>query len=112
MTVLDQIKDYIESLESKHFKQYTLGLCSFLLFASSLLVYRYYSKINTLKKRIATINKKRKEVKDILERYEIVKIQQTEVDTLLAKDKDFKIGGYFNDVIKKLGLQQNKTRDP
>ena len=66
MTVLDQIKDYIELLESKHFKQYALGLGGFPLLASSFLVYRYYSKVNTLKKRIATIHKKRKEAKDVL----------------------------------------------
>ncbi len=113
MAVLDQIRDSIEQLSTKQFKQYLIIIFSFSFLASTFIIYRYYRNISTLKKRIVEINKKRVEVRDILERFEIVKRQQAEVDTLLAKDKDFKIGCYFNNtVIPKVGIDKNKTREP
>jgi hypothetical protein len=112
MNALNQIKDYIDQLDKKYFQRYVIIAGSLVLIISSLILYRYYRNIFFYKKKIETINHKRKEVKDILERFEMVKIQQTEVDNLLEKDKDFKIGGYFNEVITKIGIAQNKTREP
>jgi hypothetical protein len=65
-----------------------------------------------LKTRALFINRKRKEVKDILERYEMVKKQQAEVDAMLNQDRDFKIAGFFNETITKLNLSQYKSREP
>lgn len=112
MTALDQIRYYIEQLTIKQFKQYLIIIFSFSFLASTLIMYRYYRNISTLKKTIVGINKKRVEVRDLLERFEIVKLQKTEVDTLLAKGKDFKIGQYFSTVLVKVGIDTNKTREP
>lgn len=112
MNAVNQIKDYIEQLDKKQFQRYTSIVCALLFILTSFMIYRYYKNVSFYKKKIAAINQKRNEVKDILERFEMVKIQQNEVDNLLAKDKDFKIGGYFKDVINKLGIAQNKTREP
>lgn len=109
MTALDQIRHYIEDLTTKQFKQYFLIIITGLFFVSSIIIYRYYRNIHNLKNRIDLINKNRIEVQNILERFEIVKRQKTEVDTLLAKDKEFKINDYFN----KISIaDMYKTRDP
>jgi hypothetical protein len=113
MAVLDQIQEYIEQLTTKQFKQFMIIIfsCSFLV--STFIVYRYYRNIHMLKNKIEEINKKRAEVRNILERFEIVKRQKAAVDNLLAKDKGFKILGYFNDkIIPKVGIEANKTREP
>ena len=89
-----------------------IALFAAIFLFSGIIIYRYYSSVSTLKKKIVYINNKRREVKELLERYEIVKQQQEEVDVLLAKDKDFKIGGYFNTVMKQVGVEKNKTREP
>ena len=112
MTILDQIRQFFEGLDQKQFQRYMIGILSCFIIAYGVIIVRYYTTTSALKKRILFINSKRRDVKQILERYEIVKKQQAEVDALLAKDTDFKIGGYFNNVIKKLGLAQNKTREP
>jgi hypothetical protein len=112
MTILTQIREYIEALDKKQFQRSVIVLLSIIFVVNVFLMYRYYRSINTHLQRIASINKKRQEVKILLERFEKVKKQQSDVDTLLAKDKEFKIAGYFNDILKKLGIVQNKIREP
>ncbi|MEX0940324.1 MAG: hypothetical protein WDZ41_03115 [Candidatus Babeliales bacterium] len=112
MIVLDQIRQFILNLDSKQFQRYLIIILSIILCLIGIVIYRYYSSISFYKKRIYQINQQRRTVKEILERFEIVKKQQTEVNTLLEKDRDFKIAGYFNNVINKLGISQNKTREP
>lgn len=112
MKPLDQVREYIQHLDAKQFQRYLIALFTALFLFSSFTIYRYYRSVSTLKKKIVYINTKRKEVKELLERFEIVKRQQEEVDALLAKDKDFKIGGYFNTVMTQVGVAQNKTREP
>lgn len=112
MTALNQIKLFFEGLDQKQFQRYLIGFCVVVILACVFIIFRSYRATSALRKRMIVTNQKRREVKEILERYESVKKQQAEVDALLAQDKDFKIGGYFNTVIKKLGLQANSTREP
>jgi hypothetical protein len=112
MEFLVRIKIFFEQLDERQFQRYIALFFALLFLLSGIIFYTYWSKISTLKTRAVFINRKRKEIKEILERYEIVKKQQAEVDTMLAKDRDFKIAGYFNDVITKLNLVQHKTREP
>ena len=112
MNALDQVREYIQQLDAQQFQRYLIVLFAAIFLFSSFIVYRYYRSVSTLKKKIVYINNKREEVKELLERFEIVKQQQADVDTLLAKDKDFKIGGYFNTVMTQIGVAKNKTREP
>lgn len=112
MTIIEKIQNFFSNLDQQQFRNYIAVLLLALFALSGILVYRYYSQTSYLKRRIAATNRKRLEVKELLTRYEIVKRQQADVDALLAKDKDFKIAGYFTDVVNKLGLAGNKTREP
>jgi exonuclease III len=112
MNALDQVREYIQGLNKQQFQRYLLALFAGIFLISSFIVYRYYSNISTLKKKIVYINNKRKEIKELLERYEIVQRQQEDVDALLEKEQNFKIGGYFNTVMNQVNITKNKTRDP
>ena len=48
-------------------------------------------------------------MKRILTRAASVQQQRKEVDAILEEDKDFKIGGYFKDVLTKLVLTSKKA---
>ncbi|OQA35710.1 MAG: hypothetical protein BWY54_00480 [Candidatus Dependentiae bacterium ADurb.Bin331] len=112
MEPLKKIQTMFESMDQRRFSLTMLGVFIFILLTSSLLFYSYYSTIATINKRAEIANRKRNELRGLLERYEMVKKQQAEVDSLLLKDKEFKIGGYFNELIVKFGIEKNKTREP
>ncbi|MGE0206741.1 MAG: hypothetical protein AB7R69_02715 [Candidatus Babeliales bacterium] len=112
MTIVNHIKEFIEQLDEAAFKRYIVTFFALFFLCIGFIIYRYYSGVSVIKNRIDTINKKRKEVKNLLERFEVVKVQKTEVDTLLEKDAAFKIGGYFDTIINQLGIAGNQTRAP
>lgn len=111
MAFLDTIRLYIERLDEKKLHMY-LGII-LLAYASicGFIVYRFYRNVHYYKARISSINKKREELREILTRLERVKKEQADVDALLESDREFKIGGYFNEVMEKLNITQNKTRE-
>ena len=108
MEALENIKTFIDELDQKTFYKYlgialgVITLCVILLMA------RHYSHINYLKQRINTINGFREDAKQILDKAQYVQQQRKEVDAMLAKDEDFKIIGYFEDLLTKLGLSDKK----
>jgi len=52
----------------------------------------------------------RRQARDILERAQDVKQQREEVDALLEQEPFFKIGGYFEEVLKTLNIQKAVTK--
>ncbi len=112
MTVIEQIKSFFESLETKDFYKYIgifLAACSLI---GGGVVFQYYRKVSSLKKHIAEINEYREDdVRVILQQALQVKQQRAEVDTILSEDVDFKIGGYFKDLLDKLKLTEKKVSE-
>lgn len=112
MEFFENIRLYIDRLDEKKLLLYLgIGLIVYSLLCG-IVIYKFYSNVRFYKTRIAAINKKRTELRDIVTRLERVKKEQADVDALLEADKDFKIGGYFNEVMQKLSIVQNKTREP
>lgn len=112
MNFILQIKNYIDNFDAKEFKKYALIAFGTILLLLGFLIFTYYRSASQLKTQISTINKKRKDVQGMLERYARVKKQQVEVDTMLAKDKTFKIAQYFENLLTKLGIGSNKAQEP
>ena len=111
MNFILSIKNYIDNLDAKEFKKYALSALAVVLLLLGLLIFNYYRSAGQLKAKISTINKKRKDVQNMLERYERVKKQQIEVNTILAKDKSFKIAQYFENLLTKVG-NITKAQEP
>lgn len=112
MNVLEKIYAYFEQLDTKTFRNYILILGAIYIAIVVFFIYRHVSYIHFLQRKMAQLNIKREDMQNLLARYEIVKNQQTEVDKLLEKDKDFKIGGFFNNIINTLGIAKLKSREP
>lgn len=55
------------------------------------------------------INELREEVRSILDKGQLVKKEQREIDALIAKEENFKIVGYFEDLLTKQGLNNKKA---
>jgi hypothetical protein len=112
MTIIDRIYNFFANLDAEQFRNYVAVVLLLVMLLTGFMIYRYYSQVNYYKRRVAAINRNRVDVKELLTRYEMVKRQQADVDALLEKDRDFKIAGYFDEVMNKLGLAQNKAREP
>lgn len=112
MEFFENLRLYIERLDEKKLLTYMASALLIYALICGFIIYRFYANVGYYKARSATINKKRQELRDILTRLERVQKEQADVDALLDADRDFKIGGYFNDVMQKLNIMQNKTREP
>jgi hypothetical protein len=112
MNILLTFKNYLDTLDTKDFKKYALIALGALLLLLGFIFFMYYRSAAELKSKITVINKKRKDVQNMLERYERVKKQQIEVNTILAKDKTFKIAQYFENLLMKLDIGINKAQEP
>ena len=73
-----------------------------------LIMFQYYRSVSSLKTTISLINDAREQARTILDKGQVVKKEQREIDTIIAKDENFKIGQYFEDLLAKLGLS-NKS---
>jgi hypothetical protein len=109
MNVIDRIIAFLDSLDRSDFYKYLAGFILALLLLISLLLYRYYVKIDQLHEAMDEIHEERDTVKQMLTSAERIQRQRAEVDALLAQDSGFKIGGYFEGVLAKLNLRENKT---
>lgn len=108
MEFLTPIQQFIERLDEKQFKIYMLSFLGGIALAAGLLIFNYYRSVSSYKTKIIALNKKRKEVSELLTRYELVKKQQKDVDALLSKEKDFKITQYFEKVLAKINATKNQ----
>lgn len=108
MKIIDQLRDFIASLDEQTFYKYIGIALAGLVLAVSLLVFSYYRSVNSLLDSINTINEERERTRQILTRAERVKRQRAEVDAIISEDENFKIGGFFNDVLNSLHLSDKK----
>ncbi len=111
MEALDRIQNTLNSLDTKKFYQYLAVSLGIIALLAGGIVFQYYRSMSVLKKRVKRVNQYRLQAQEILERAQEVVEQREEVDELLAKDTDFKIGGYFKNVLAKLQLAQKEKME-
>jgi len=112
MGLVEKIRLFIETIETKDFYKYITIFLIGITFISSLIVFQYYRNVSYWKGRIKIINELREnDVKVIREKAQHVQQQRAEVDAILAEDEDFKIGGYFKDLLTKLQLTDKEIAE-
>lgn len=110
MEFFDQIQAYFNGLEQKRFYQYVGGFLGVIALITFLLLFQYFRSINFYKSEAEAINELREDTEKILARAQKIKAIQKENEAVLAQDKNFKIVGYFEDLISRIGLAQKKTQ--
>lgn len=111
MALLNTVYVFFDRIDKKRFYQYTALLLITLFLIMSALFFQFYRTVHYYKKKILFINELRDEARIIREKAQHVQDQRTAVDTMLAEDPDFKIGGYFNDLLTKLSLTDKKSSE-
>lgn len=100
--------DFLSQLDRTQFNRYLLIGLGIIVLLSGGIVIQYYRSTSAFKKRIGRLNQYREQTQEILQRAHDVATQRASVNELLAEDIDFKIGGYFNELINSLGLSNKK----
>ena len=112
MKIVNTLYTYLNSLEKKQFYQYIGGLIAIVVILCGGIIFNYYRVTRYLKSEINHLNEQREEIRSILDKARLVKKEQKEIDSILAKDENFKIAGYFEDLLGKLGLSDKTSGKP
>ena len=111
MKILESLSAFLDSLDLRDFYKYiaiTLGITLLLV---SFTVYRFYSNVGYYKKQIQSISNQREEIQELLEKAALIKEQKKEVNAMLEADPNFKIAGYFDNVLAQLQLTSKKDKE-
>jgi uncharacterized membrane protein YhiD involved in acid resistance len=106
------IKNFIQELDRKEFKRYMMIGFAIFCVLIGLLIFMQKRKISNLESKLRRINQQRDEVRSILQEHALINQQRAAVDAILAKDKNFKITQYFDNLVKELGLTRFMTKEP
>ncbi|HVW99634.1 MAG TPA: hypothetical protein VHA52_04210 [Candidatus Babeliaceae bacterium] len=112
MAVLKRVRDFIVVLDRRQFYRYLAIAIGIFLILLGIVGYIHYRKIGTLERKLRRINQQRDEARTILQEHAMVKQQQADVDSILEKDRDFRLVKYFLSLVDQLSLRQNLTQDP
>lgn len=104
-----ELNKFLAELDTRTFYKYVAGFLAAIVLVMGIIFYFHRRSINNLRSQISKLNQQREEVQQLLSTFECVKTQKAEVETLLEKDKNFKIVGYVDDLLTSIGLGGNKT---
>jgi type II secretory pathway component PulM len=112
MIMVDKINNFLVRLDKKQFYLYLGSLIGSLVLVCGLIFYFLVGSLQELDQQMEKINNTRSDIQQLLTRLARVKQQQVEVDALLAKDPNFKIRSYVNDLMAQLNLEHTLKAIP
>jgi len=108
MKQLERLKQYVYDLDERTFYQYLVGFLASVMLLMAVMVFWQYRATSAIKKKIANLNVQREEAQAILTKFQQVSHQKEAVESVLEKDKSFKIFGYMDTLLGTLQLTRNK----
>lgn len=112
MIIFEKIHHILQKLTERQFQLFIAGVVGISLLFITFFDIQLYRISRQLKAKIKKLNIEREDrVRDILTKGTHIKQQKEEMDRLLKEDVNFKIAGYFNVVLKKLGTTKKKITE-
>lgn len=108
---IKKIQEYVVELDERESYRLYAIILGVLIFFLAVIIYFYYHSLGNIERRIKKVNQLREETRTIFAAHEMVKKQQQEVDTILAKDPTFKIKEYFTTVVNELHVEKNMSKN-
>lgn len=112
MVFFERVKGFIRSLDTREFYRFIGIIFGIVFLILSLLVYRYYSSVQQLHRKLRRVNEQRQETRSILEKNEEVLLQRSNIEALLEQTKNFKIKEFFSSVLQELQLTALSSKEP
>lgn len=106
MNVLDSIRDTIKYSESKELTKYMGIFVAVFCLIFGVLMYLSYRQVSKYNSQLKQLGSWRKQTQQILRDAKIVRAQQQEVEEILSKDKDFRIGEAYQSVVRRANLSE------
>lgn len=110
MKLFAPIKNFIAQRDKKEFYYYLIGFLFAILVLIIGLMYYQSSRVSYWRKRINGINEYREQVRQVINKDQHVLSQRAEVNKMLQENPDFKIDGYFIELLTQFRLTDNKTQ--
>jgi len=104
MQILDSLRDKIKYADDKELYQYVGIFSGITCVTFALLLYLHYSRVSWHTGQLKQLNSWRTQTRQILSDAKMVKLQQEEVEEILAKDKDFRIGQAYQAIVRSANL--------
>jgi len=98
------MREFFDGMSEREFQRFVAIVSGVTLLAFGLIIFYQYRATSALTYKIGLLNEERDETREILERAQRVSQQQAYANKILRQNEDFKIGGYFKDVLAKLRL--------
>lgn len=108
MTQLEKLKQYLYELDERTLYRYFIAFLASVATIMGLVVLLQYRAIKGITKNIKSLNAQRIEAQEILTRFQQVTHQKEAVESVLEKDKSFRIVGYVDTLLNNLQLSRNK----
>ncbi|MGZ6250486.1 MAG: hypothetical protein ACXWL2_00500 [Candidatus Chromulinivorax sp.] len=106
---LESFKDFIANLSFTEFIKLIAVYAVIFLCISGFLLYRHFDALAHVEQKMAALNKARQDIQMILTEYEYIKNKKNEVDALLAKDKNFYLQKYYQDLIQQVNINNESS---
>ena len=111
---MNMIMAFLEKImngDEQSFKKYLLILLGVVMAGFVFITWRYYTSITFYKKKILLVNGIREEARQLREKMIQVQTQRARVNDMLEEEADFKIAGYFNNLLTQLNMFDNKKTE-
>jgi hypothetical protein len=112
MIIVEKIRVFFDTTEVKTFRYYIIGYLVGCTLLAAIIIFYYFRTTNMLQKKIKQLNYSREAtVKTILESAQSIEQQRSAVEAILSQNPDFKIAGYFKDLLSKLNLRNKEIQE-
>lgn len=111
MVLLERIRTFLDTLDERTWYKYMAIAMSCLLALVLLVIFWYFRAVGKRQRVIAEINDDREQVREIVTRAQRADKQRQEITELLNEDPDFKIKGYLQEVMMRIGIAKNITTE-
>jgi hypothetical protein len=102
---------WIEQIDRHQMQKYIYIVIGIILGLTVLLGWQYFNTVAKLNKKINSINGIREDVRGMRQMMLQVNTQRTAVNEMLAEEVNFKIVAFFNSVLAKLNIVDNKKTE-
>lgn len=110
MNLLETVRSLLDKTPYKTLILYAALYTGVIVFVAGGITYGYYYSIHSLMNQLENVNELRQEARLILQKAHYVRVQRDDVDAMLSQDPDFKIGGYFDELLIRLQVKAKETQ--
>lgn len=112
MEAFKKFRDFINNLDEKEFYKYTFLFLGVFFLIIGLIFYVSYSRIAKYTALLQQLNKERLKTRKILSENRIVIQQESKVEEILARNKNFILRQAYNEILKNVDLTKHQSEEP